>query len=342
MHAHLHQPVHIVGSGLVVGRLLHQLVYLLLGVALGGVQPVHLHPLHELRVVYDILLERVAYLVDKVYMHIGIIGIHLTTTLVDGHEHRLDATRGLRHQRRGSRRCDSQTGDVAAAIFYHIVVKGCISLLDTLYEGVLGLTLGVVYLEGATLLGHLHTRAIGVQRQRLVHLHAEVGGLLRTIAQSHGGYHVTLGSDTYSRTATLRTLGLDLLPQVHLGTLHLHRLGVGLHLLHDEVYLLQLQVYDVVHQSLGHLHVLLEQLIVEVGILREGFLHVAVQVDAQQTAGVVRTKGYLATRIGAHGTEAQVGIAVGDALPEDGVPEQHTRLSTLPGVVHNLLPQRLR
>ena len=83
----------------------------------------------------------------------------------------------------------------------------------------------------------------------------------------------------------------------------------------------------------------LEQLIVEVGILREGVLHIAVQVDAQQSAGVVRTQGNLTTRIRGNGAEAQIGIAVGNALPQDGIPEQHTRLGTLPSVVNYLLPQ---
>ena len=85
----------------------------------------------------------------------------------------------------------------------------------------------------------------------------------------------------------------------------------------------------------------LEQLIVEVGILREGVLHIAVQVDAQQSAGVVRTQGNLTTRIRGNGAEAQIGIAIGNALPQDSVPEQHTRLGTLPSVVNYLLPEFL-
>ena len=61
---------------------------------------------------------------------------------------------------------------------------------------------------------------------------------------------------------------------MQLGTLHLHRLRVALHLLHDEVYLLQLQIDDVIHQPLRHPHMFLEQFVVEIGILREGVLHV--------------------------------------------------------------------
>ena len=71
---------------------------------------------------------------------------------------------------------------------------------------------------------------------------------------------------------------------MHLSTLHLHRLGIALYFLHDEVNLLQLQVHDVVHQALGHLHVFLEQLIVEIGIFGEGIPHVTIQIDTQETA----------------------------------------------------------
>ena len=126
-----------------------------------------------------------------------------------------------------------------------------------------------------------------------------------------------------------------------LGALDLHRLRVDGNLFHDEVYLLQLQVHDVIHQTLSHPHMLPEQLVVKVGILGKSVLHVAIQVDAQQTARVVGAKGNLTAGIGRDGAEAQIGIAVGNALTQDGVPEQHARLGTLPCVVDNLLPQLL-
>ena len=341
LHAYLHQPVYIVGCSLVVGRLLYQTVYLFLRVALSGVHAVYLHPLHELGVVDDVFFEGVANLVDEVYVHVGIAWVHLATTLVDRHEDGLYAAGGLRHQRSGARGCYGQAGNVAASVLHHVVIQLRVGLPHSLYEGVLRLALGIVYLECATLASHLDARTVGVKRQRLMHLDRKVGGLLSTIAQAHGGYHVALGGNTHTRTSALCTLGLYLLPQVHLGPLHLHRLRVALHLLHDKVYLLQLQVYDVVHQALGLLHVVAEQLVVEVGILRKRVLDIRVEVDAEQAARVVGTQGYLATGICRHGAEAQVGIAVGDALSEYSVPEQHTGFGALPGVVHYLLPQRL-
>ena len=341
LHAHLHQPVHIIGCSLVVGRLSHQLVHLLLRIALRGVHAVHLHPFHELGVIDKVFLERVAHLVHIVHMYVGVVGVHLAATGIDGQEDGFDATGGLCHERRGSSRSNGQTGNVSASALHHVGIECGVCVLDAPDEGVVLLALGIVYLEGAALLGHLYAGSVSVQRQRLVHLHAEVGSLLGAVAQSHGSYHVALGSDAHAGTTAFRALGLDFLPQVHLGAFHLHGLRVALYLLHDEVYLLQLQVHDVVHQSLGHLYVLLEQLVVEVCFLGEGVPDIRVEVDAQQSAGVVGTQGYLAAGVRRYGTETEVCITVGDALPEDGVPEEHTGLGALPCVVYDLLPECL-
>ena len=122
---------------------------------------------------------------------------------------------------------------------------------------------------------------------------------------------------------------------------HFIALGITLHLLHDLVDLLQLQINDIIHQSLGKAHMLLEEFIIEISILGERVHHIAVEVDAQQPTGIVRTKWYLPTRIRGYCTEAQVGIAVGNTLPENGIPKQYARLSTLPCIMYNLLPQIL-
>ena len=43
----------------------------------------------------------------------------------------------------------------------------------------------------------------------------------------------------------------------------------------------------------------------------KGFLHIAVQVNGQQTAAIVRTEGNFTAGIGGYGFEALVGVAVG-------------------------------
>ena len=274
-------------------------------------------------------------------MHIGIAGVHLAAALVNRHKHRLNATGGLRHERRGAGGSDGQTGNVAPSVLHHVGIEFLVGILQSDDKRILLLTLGVEYLESATLLGHRHRRAVGCQCQRAMHVHREVGSLLCSVAQSHGCYHVALGRDAHACAAAHAALLLDFLPQMILCAFHLLALRVALHLLHDLVDLLKLQVHNVIHQALGHGHMLAEQFVVEVSILRKRVHHIRVEVDAQQTTRVVGTERNLAAGIGAHRTEAQVGIAVGNTLTQNGVPEQHTGLSTLPSVVHNLLPQFL-
>ena len=127
-------------------------VNLLLCVSLLGVDAVDAHPFEELPVINDILLERVAHLVNEVDMHVGIVRVHLAATLVYGHEHRLDAACRLCHQRRCSRRCNSQTGDVASAVLQHVLVQLWVSLLYAQDERVVSLAFCAEYLECAALL----------------------------------------------------------------------------------------------------------------------------------------------------------------------------------------------
>ena len=80
---------------------------------------------------------------------------------------------------------------------------------------------------------------------------------------------------------------------------------------------------------------------VEVEVRRTGkrLVDIAQQIDSQQSAAVVRAQRNLAAGVGRNRREALVGIAVGDALADDRIPEQHSRLGRLPCVVDDLVPQ---
>jgi hypothetical protein len=41
--------------------------------------------------IYDVFLEGVSYLIHEIYMDIGVTGVHLATTFIDGEEYGLDA-----------------------------------------------------------------------------------------------------------------------------------------------------------------------------------------------------------------------------------------------------------
>ena len=117
-----------------------------------------------------------------------------------------------------------------------------------------------------------------------MYLNREVGCLLRTIAQTHGSYHVALGRDAHTCTAAHSALSLYLLPQVILCALHLVALRVGLYLGHYLVYLLKLHVHNVVHYALSQGYMLAEQFIIEICLVCERINHIRIKVDRQQTA----------------------------------------------------------
>ena len=111
-------------------------------------------------VIDEVFLEGVADFVDKVDLDVGVSRIDLALALVYGQEHRFDARRCLGHDRGRAGGGDGETGDVAASRFRHALIEFRVGLADTRYVGVVFLTLGVIDLEGASLLGHDDRRAV--------------------------------------------------------------------------------------------------------------------------------------------------------------------------------------
>ena len=272
-------------------------------------------------------------------MRIVIRRIDLAPPLVDGAENRLDARRGLRHERRSARRRNGQHGDVAAPLPDHLGVEFGIGLADALDHGVVLLLGSVVDGESAALAGHLDRRAVSLDGQGLLHLDSESDGLIGTVAQSQGGEHVALGRDAQACATPLEGHRPDLFPQIQLDAAHVLVLGVGGDLLDDQLDLLQLQVDDVVHHAHCLGYVLLELGEVELGLLGKRIVDIGQQIERQQTARIVGTQGNFAARIGRNRDETLVGIAIGDALADDRIPEQHARFGRLPSIVDDLLPQ---
>ena len=289
--------------------------------------------------VNNVLLERVAHLVHIVHMHLLVVGVHLAATLIDGHKHRFDAAGGLCHERCGACGSNRQTGDIATTMLHHVVVELWVGLAQTVHKRVVGLTLSIIDGKGTTFLSHGNRRAIGVERQGLLHANGKIGGLLGAITQPHGGYHVALCGNAHSRATSQSALMLDFLPQMVLGVLHVVALRIIFDLLHDQVDLLHLEIHNVVHDALGHANVSAKLVVIEARCGREGVLHIAIEIEAEQSTTVVGAEWNLATGIGRNRAEPQIGIAIGDALTQDGVPKEHAGLGTLPSVVHNLMPK---
>ena len=290
-------------------------------------------------VVDVILLELFARFVLVIDVGVHVRRIDLAAALVDGAEHRLDARGGLRHERRGARGRDGQHGDVAAAHLRHLLVERRIGLTDAGDHRVVRLLRSVVNREGTALGGHLHRSAVSRQGKALLHLDGEVDRLLRTVTQAQCGEHVALGRDAQTRTAALTRHFADLLPQFQLHAAHVHVFGVGGDLLDDQLDLLQFEVDDVVHHVHRLVDMVPELVEIELRIGLERVVHIAQQIHRQQAARIVGAERNLAAGIGRNRHETLVGIAVGNALADDRIPEQHARFGRLPGVVDDFLPK---
>ena len=274
-------------------------------------------------------------------MHVGITRVYLAATLIHRHEHGFDTTGGLRHQRSSSRRRNRQTSDVATTILLQVGIQLFVSLFDAEQEGIVLLATGIKHGESTAFLRHGYGRAVGTQRQILVNVDRKLGCFWRSIAQSHGCNHVTFGRNADTCTASLTALMFNFLPKMIFCFFDLITLRIFLYLLQDAFNLLQLQINDIIHDALCYLNMLSELLHVKIGILGKRMNHIRIEVDAQQPARVIRAQRYFAAWIGAHGAETQVGITVGNAFTDDGIPEQYSWLCTLPGIVNNLSPESL-
>ena len=215
-------------------------------------------------------------------MHLRVVGVHLAASLIDGHEHGFYSARGLRHERCGACGCYREACDVASSVLGHLLIELGVGLTYACYHGVVLLALRVVDCECSALACHLHAAAVGREAQRLLHLHGEVRGLLCAVAQSECRQHVAFGRDAYARAAAHAALAKYLLPEVSFALLHLLALRVGIDFVEDEAYLLQLKVYDVIHDALCPPDVVAEEVEVESCVARERFAYVAVEVDGQQ------------------------------------------------------------
>ena len=156
LHTYLHQPIDVVCSSFIIRRTLHKFVNLFLTVLLLRIDSVHLHPCQELTVVNNVLLKRVAHLINEVYMYIRIVWIDLTTTLIYRHKDRFNTRCRLCHERGCTRRSNRQTGNISTTILLHILVELSVSFLQTKDKRIFLLTLSIVYLKRTTLLCHCH------------------------------------------------------------------------------------------------------------------------------------------------------------------------------------------
>ena len=225
-----------------------------------------LHPGDELGMEYDVFLECVSGFIHEIHMYVGVIRIDFATSLVYRQEYGFDAGSGLRHQACRACRCDGETGNVAAAVFLHLLVQFRVCFAQAVDERVVLFAFAVVYFESAAFFSHFHRRAVCAQCYGLVYFLCKFGSLFSAVTQSQCCKHVAFGGDAYAGAAALSALFVDFLPQNAFGMLYIFVFRIGVNFGHDTFYLLKFQVDDVVHDALGECYVLLEQIEIEVGI----------------------------------------------------------------------------
>ena len=260
LHLDLGHPVDVVGRGLVVGRRLDPSVQLGVGDRrqLRGVVSAGFQPFDEIMMVNVVLLELLARFVLEVHMRVVVRGVDLAAALIDRAEDRLDARRGLRHERRRTRRSDRQHGDIAASHPAHLLVERRIGLADAGDHRVVELARGVVEREGPAFFGHLDRCAVGSQGQGFVHLDGECDRFVRTVAHPQRGDHVAFGGDAQAGAAAFECHFAHFFPEVALHVADIGLFGVGVDLGDDLLDLFQFQVDDVVHHAHGLAHVVAE------------------------------------------------------------------------------------
>ena len=156
LHTHLHQPINVIGCGFMVRRTCHEFVYLVLRITFLGIESLCLHPCEELGVIDNVFFEAVTRFVHKVDVYVGIIGVNLAATHIDGHEYGFDARSSLRHKACSACGGNRQTSYIATTILYHVGIKFGGLFFDAQYEGIIRFTLSIVYAKRTAFPCHFH------------------------------------------------------------------------------------------------------------------------------------------------------------------------------------------
>ena len=102
-----------------------------------------------------------------------------------------------------------------------------------------------------------------------MNLFREFSCFFSSVAQSQSSKHITFGRNTDSRTTSLTTLLIYLFPQNTFCMLHVFRLRIRIDLGKDLFNLLQLQINNIIHDTLRQSHMLLEQFKIKISIRSE-------------------------------------------------------------------------
>ena len=258
LHLYLHQPIDIVWSSLVVRWLSYQVVDFFLSVTLFGVKTVGFHPSEELMMIYNVFFECVAGFIHEIHVYLWVVWIDLSSTLINRHKDWLNTRCSLCHQAGSSSWSNGQTSNVSTTVLLHFFVQGRISFLDAVDERIVLFTFPIVDGERTAFLSHIDRRTVCFQSYNLVYFFWECCRFFCSVTQAHSSNHIAFSSDTYTCTASLSALFVNLFPQMSFCPFNFFTFRVGLNLFHNLLDLFQLEVDDVIHDALCQANVLFE------------------------------------------------------------------------------------
>ena len=182
LHLHLHQPVYIIGSSLIIRWFCNQVVDFFLSITFVWIVSVYLHPCQEFMVEYDVFFECVSCFVYEIDTYVFVVRINLTAAFVDRHKYRLNTGSSLSHQTGSSGRGNSQTGNIASAILSHFFVQCRICFFQTIDKRVVFFSFCVIDFEGSTFFCHVYRRAVSFKCYNLMYIFWEFGCFFRSVA----------------------------------------------------------------------------------------------------------------------------------------------------------------
>ena len=167
---------------------------------------------------------------------------------------------------------------------------------------------------------------------------AEISGCRSAVAESESRDHIAFGCGAETCATARQSFASYLFPQMEFCRFDFHAFRIGFDLRNDGIYFFRFKVNEIVHEPLGFYNMFCQTCEIKRCLKGERIVDVAVEVDGQQAATVVRAQRYLTARIGRHRAETEIGVAVGYGFADYRVPEEHARFCRLPGVVYDLRP----
>ncbi len=139
----------------------------------------------------------------------------------------------------------------------------------------------------------------------------KIDGSIRPIPGSQGGQHIPFCGDANTCSSSFQCFLTDIIPHVPLYLFDLKRLRITIDLGNNGFDLFSFKVDDIIHDPQCLACMLCKFIGIKNCLFGKGGIHIAVQVECQKAAAVVRTEGNLPAWICRNSFKAKICIAIG-------------------------------